>query len=473
MFLSAELMSFPLDMSMLAYGAGLAAAGTLLGSAFTPEHVACQDIDGVQKRIDELEKGTSRSLEESDELAGLYLTLAEHLEDHGADVQELIDLYAKAEDVLKNALAQGEDTELRRKLGTVYLQRGVLYNDCDEFEDAVESYELGAATFKPLDEAGDGEAKYDLAGVKLNLGVVYGELGEYEKSKAALDESFLLYRAVEKIGFTDTRHCMAQVSVQQGNILHLMGEELDKITDAYNRAMRLLVELIEDAGQLELERELANVLLDRCLATYENLLEKDFDSEIEKINKVGDVLIDIGRAIDLLEKQHSNGNEEARGDLFQALMSQVHVLVDIEKYTEAKKILDRGISDFHEFGDSENPFLASEFASAYDQRANCAALTDDKEQALSDFNEAVRIREAILQNEELDEDDKGVFIPQLAATYAASATYKASVGGDKDTARNELQHAIGLMDSLSPADDAEDRLEEIKSNLKMLLDSIK
>jgi tetratricopeptide (TPR) repeat protein len=408
MLFAPEFMSLPLDWNML-LGAGLAVGASGLASVFAHEHAEEVDLDAIQKRVAELEKSSTRTLEQNGELATLYATWASTLSDTVDDVEvewdQITSLFGKAETILKTALAQGEDKEIRHQLGNVYLEWAVAYNGNDDLPQAVVFYQQAIQTLKPLEDAGDGDAKYDIAGIKLNLGIAYRELGELEKAKASLDESFLTYRAVEKICADDTRFFMATVSIQQGNILHEMGEELDSVLDAYNRAMRLLVEVIEDQGETALERDLANVLLDRCMVTYEHWIDQKFESDAERESVINDVLLNISRGIELLEKQCLAGNKLARFDLFHGLALQGKVACDAEKYDESKKSLDRVINDFADLcaDDGDDVFLM-QMTMAYANRAVVHLVLGDKNASGQDCQKGSELIDKLLQSDSEDEE---------------------------------------------------------------------
>jgi len=405
MLFSPEIISLPFDWNVLLYGAGLAAGAAGLASVFTHEHSENVDIDAVKNRIAELEKSAARTLEQSDELAALYSTWALALFDEGAELNEITTLFGKAETILQAALAQGDDGETRRALGNVYLNWAVALNDYDDLHEAINYYQKGIEILKPLDESGDAEAKYDTAGMKLNLGIAYRQLGDYENAKKSLDESFLAYRAVEKIGVAETRVYMAKVSVQQGNILEDIGETLDKIVDAYNRAMRLYVEVIEDVGQIELERDLANVLLDRCVAVYEDFIDQKFESEEERHKKIAQVLLDISQGIELLEKQHREGNHLARYDLFHAITLQGKILSDESMYVEAQKSLDRAIGEFADLcEDEEDDVSLMQMAIAYTSRAIVHMGLGKVDLSEQDCVKGLELVEKLLQLDIEDED---------------------------------------------------------------------
>lgn len=427
------------------------------------------DMDNLKAQIAELEGVTEKSVEQVEQLAELYIVQAT-CKWQDADMSDsVVPCFDKAENVLKDALAKNEDAELRRKLGNVYLNRGVMCNDFDEIEPALEYYGKAIEAFKPLEDAGDGEAKFDIAGIRLNRGTVYHEIGEYEKAQVDYDESFMAFRAVEKISgdvdmdTVDTRYYMAKVSVAQGALLRDMGEPLDKIVDAYNRAMRLYVELI-DIGQLEHEQELANTLMDRCTATYEDYMSRDFGSDAERQEKFNELLVDVERGVEILERLDETGDEETRLDLFHALSTQGTMLLDLEKYEEAQKIFDRLIGEFEDFGTDVDPLLLNQYAAVFENRGVCHLNLDSTTDALVDFDEAIRIRESILSDEfELDDDAKAFFTPTLATNYANRANAYAEME-DVKKALEDGQKGLDLIRSLPDNDDFKE-IEQLFENL--------
>ena len=406
MLFSPEFISLPIDWNTFLYGTSLTAGAIGLASVFTHEHPAEEIDENVLKgRIAELEKSSARTLEQNAELADLYSAWATARYDDGEELDEIVQWFGKAETVLQGTLAQGDDIELRRQLGNVYLNWAVALNDYDDLRQAIGVYQKAIDTLKPLGDSGDGEAKYDIAGIKLNLGFIYHELGELGKAKTHLDESFLAYRAVEKIGaMFDTRYYMAKVSVQQGRVLHDLAEPLDSIVDAYNRAMRLYVEVIEDEKRTELERDLAAVLLDRCMAVYEDCLESEFASEEERDKKISEVSLDICRGVELLEKQYKEGNAEARFDLFHSLVLQGKVLCDISQFAEAQKTLDRAIDEFADLCDEEGDIFLMQMAMAYASRAVAQMGLGKKDLSRQDCQKGSEMINKLLQSDSNDEE---------------------------------------------------------------------
>jgi tetratricopeptide (TPR) repeat protein len=428
------------------------------------------DSETLKNRVAELEKNAARTIEQNEELAELYVLLATELLENDETLQEILDLFAKAETVLKTTLALGEDNEIRRQLGNVYLHQAVAYNDYGELEPALDAYGLAINTLKPLENKGDGEAKYDIAGICLNRGMIYQELGDFEKAKTDFDDSFTAFRAVEKISDLDTRFYMAKVSVSQGNLFRDMGEPLDKIVDAYNRAMRLFVELI-DIGQMEHERELASTLLLRCSATYRHYANKEIESETERLNKIGDVLVDVGRGIEILEKLAQNGNFENRFDLFLATKTKGTILLDINKHQEAYKIFDHLIRDFADFANEDDPDVLYVFAETYENRGIAQLNIGNIKESLADFDNAIEIKEKFLSKElGAEEYSRFNFLLTLAYSYANRANAHATLG-NSEQAKKDAQHGLDIVHSLK--EEQSEELEEIKELFESLLEQIK
>jgi tetratricopeptide (TPR) repeat protein len=419
------------------------------------------ELEVLRKKIADFEKSSGGSAE----LASLYVNAAIIQFEFGNDLDNVIADFNKAEKILKETLARSENTEIRLALGNVYLHRAVAFNDYDEYEDALKSYDAAIETLQPLDDAGDGEAKYDIAGIKLNRGTIKHEIGKLDEAKKDLDESFIAYRAVEKISNEDTRGFMAKVSVAQGHLFRDMNEPLNTVVETYNRAMRLYVELIDD-GEIDLERELANVLMDRCSAYYEEYKETEFESEEERIDKIGSVLVDVKRAVEILQRVADNGNEEAKVDLLYAVSQEGSILLDLEKYEEAKEVFNGIINDFAEFSDEFDPVLLNHFASAYESRGFCSLNLNDPKGALPDFDESIKICEKIQSPSfDLEDDERSLFLPTLATYYANRANCYAALG-QIDKARDDGKRGLEIVKSLKEeiGEDA-DELIEIFGNL--------
>ncbi len=434
------------------------------------ENCGCErpDVEKINGEIARLEGVRNRTIEQQEELSEQYVALAIALYDNGNDLNEILAAFGKSEAILQQTLAQGEDSEIRRKLGTVYLHMAVTYNDFDELEEAIGFYDKAIQALTPLDNQGDGEAKYDIAGIKLNRGAIFHELGDFDKANKDFDEAFTAFRAVEKISDLDTRFYMAKTSVSQGALYRDMGEPLDKITDAYNRAMRLLVELI-DLGQMEHEQELANTLMDRCTASYEAYMNQDFESEADRTGKFDDVILNVGRAIDILRKAvaGNEGNHAARTDLFNALCTQGAMYIDIDKYKESLPIFDDVIGNFADFAQETDPVVVNQYGAALENRGFAKMNLDELSDALADFNKAIECRQRIQSDSfELDDEERLIFLPALATSFANRANAQAALG-KTDLAKADCQRGLDLLKPL--AQDGDDEISEIEQMFNTLL----
>ncbi len=426
------------------------------------------DTEALKKSIEALEALSERSAVQTEQLAELYVVQAT-LDSDNADMDVVLAPLTKAAALLRQALAGMEDGELRRSLGNVFMHQAEVYNEFDEVHKALEFYDQAIATFKPLDEQGDGEAKYDIAGIRLNRGTIYHEIGEFDKAKADLNESFTAYRAVEKISDLDTRYYMAKVSVVQGDLFRDMDEPLEVVVDAYNRAMRLFVELI-DIGQTEHERDLANALLRRCMAIYEDAAGKDGQSDAERQSCCDNVLIDVGRAVDILNKLDGEDNMDAHYDLFDALVAQGALLLDIGRYDETVQVFDRAIEKFADLADAADPVTLNHYASAFENRGLSLLNLEKQAQAIADFDQAAQLRQKIVSDEfGLDDSSKAVFISALATTFANRANAHAD-NGDMDKALADGRQGLELMRSIANAGDDGAEFREIEKLFEEMIE---
>jgi tetratricopeptide (TPR) repeat protein len=338
-------------------------------------------------------------------------------------------------------------------------------------DEAIRCYTSAIETLTPLDNKGIGEVKYDIAGMKLNRGQIFHELGEFDKANKDYDEAFLAFRAVEKISDLDARFYMAKVSVAQGSLYRDMGEPLEKIVDAYNRAMRLFVELI-DIGQMEHEQELANVLMDRCNVTYESYMQEEFESDAVRTEKFDAVLLDVSRAIETLQKIAATGDPDARSDVFHAITTQGAMLLDLERFAEALAFFDQVIKDYADFEKETDPVLINQFAAAFENRGFALMNLDRAEEALAAFDRAIADRKRLQTAAfDLDDDDRQIFVPSLATAYANRAAAYAALK-KMDEAKADCRQGIQLLQPLKSSDNEDlEEIEEIETMLKSLLEA--
>lgn len=455
---------------------GMVLAGTKEGEeeekrseANHPE--AAMDAEEMRTLVKTLEGKNTRTLEENEELANLYASLAMVAFEEDEDLTDIVCLFGQAEEVLKNILKYGEDLEIRRHLGKVYQFLAEVYSDYEEFDAAIESYLKVIGILQPLEDDKDGEAMYDIAGIKQKRGEIYHEIGDFDKATTDLNEAFTAFRAVEKISDLDTRKNMGRVSILQGNLLRDMDEPLDKIVDAYNRAMRLFIELIE-AGQMQYERDLAEALMERCVTTFEEYT--GIESEEERTSKCGAVLVDVGHAIGILEKITWSEGMQHQIDLFDALSAKVSMLMELEEFSEAMAICDRILADFSDLVEDTDPVLLNQFAVVYESRGFCRMNIDETEAAIADFDESIRLSELLQSDDfDLDEQDRLMFQMPLATYYADRASAYADLG-DKEKAKEDCQHGLDLIQSIKEkiGDTPEDQEEfqEIEQMFKTLMD---
>jgi len=390
-------------------------------------------------------------------LADATLALAVQL--HQDDfLEDSMTMYGNAVDHFQLLQKESpQDKNIIRLIGLSYLSRAVTLNDLDEKEDAVKDYDNALAVLTPLVASGDGEAKYDVAGIKLNQGTIYHELGELDKAAKLLDESFMEFRALEKISTLDTRFYMGKVSVAIGNLLRDQEEPIEKIVDVYNRSMRLFVELI-DSGEMERELDLANVLIDKCMARYE-------------AGQGEDVLIDMQRGIDILEKlnkdDHQEKKEEAFFDLFSALLAYGNILLDLEKLNDAMSVLNELTERFKILEQIDDPVLFNEFAGLFERRGLCYFNLNKLDEAIADLSRGIDLKEKLWEDEwSLNDETLAHFAPSLVSTYCYRAAIYETLG-KKDLAMDDCKKAVNVLEPY------EEELGEDYQELQAQIDHIR
>ncbi len=366
------------------------------------------------------------------ELADAILALAVQLQQDDF-LDESATMYEDAIEHFK-ALAEEnpQDTDLTRLVGLSHLSHAVALNDLDEKEDAIEEYGKALTTLTPLATAGDGEAKYDIAGIKLNQGTIYHELGELDKADKLLDEAFMEFRALEKISELDTRFYMGKVSVAIGNLLRDQDAPIEKIVEMYNRAMRLFVELI-DAGEMAHELDLANVLIDKCMARFD-------------AGQGEAVLVDMQRAIEILEKLVKEENYEAYHDLFGAMMAYGDMLLNLDKFNDALSVLNETAQKYGEWEHADDPMLFNEFAGLFERRGLCFFNLQKPDEAIADLTKSVDLKEKLWEDEwSLEDDILAHFAPSLVSSYCNRAVVYDSLG-KKDQAMDDCKKAANVLE---------------------------
>ena len=383
-------------------------------------------IEELKAKLEAGDKSVRRTLADNYLALAALLQQDDYLEESVTIYEDSLELFGEL------AKENPDDAELARAIGAANLSRAIALNDSGEKEEALEGYNRAEKAISALAAAGDGEAKYDLAGIKLNRGTIYCDLGQYEESQKELDESFTEFRALEKISELDTRFFMAKVSVALGNLYREQEAPIEKIVDVHNRAMRLFVELI-DAGDTKYELDLANVLIDKCMARYE-------------ANEGEVVLVDMQRGIDIIEKCYNAGDEAAKFDLFTAMLTYGVILLDLEKYNDALSVFNEIVEKFKELEHVDEPMLLNEFAGLYDSRGMCLFNLGKVDEAIESLGKAIEIRESLWTDEwDLDDDLLAQFAPGLVSAYCNRASIYDSLG-KRDLAVDDCKKAMNVLE---------------------------
>ena len=405
-------------------------------------------IEELKSKYEEGDKSVLRSLADATLALAVQLQQDDYLEESESMYDEAIEHFKTLHK------DNPEDENLTRLVGLAYLSRAVALNDLDEKEDAVKDYDSALEVLASLADAGDGEAKYDIAGIKLNQGTIYHELGDLDKAAKLLDEAFMEFRALEKISELDTRFYMGKVSAAIGNLFRDQNAPIDKIVEVYNRAMRLYVELI-DAGDVQHELDLANVLIDKCMARYE-------------AGQGEEVLVDMQRGIEIFEKQVKEGSEEAFYDLFSALLAYGDMLLNLEKYSDALSVLSEISERFNVFEQVDDPTFFNEYAGLFERRGLCYFNLEKSDEAIADLSKCIELKEKLWEDEwSLEEDILAHFAPSLVSSYCNRAIVYESLG-KKDLAMDDCKKAANVLEPYQ--EDLGDDYQELRAQIEGIRD---
>lgn len=349
-------------------------------------------------------------------LANLYMELA--LEKQAAkDLNAATKAFSDAIGVLKEARASSASPEIAHLYAMAVMSWANVQHELGDLQAALAGYIEAAEALTSLESQGNGEAKFDLAGIRFDRGLVYHTFGDFEKASADFEASFLAFRALEKISdLNDTRLLMAKVSVAQGRLARDRGEPLETIEAFYNRAMRLLVELIE-GGSLTLEHDLAVALVERCIAQFDARLASGKPTP-ESASVLDPVLTDLQHAIDILERQSRAESPAVVNDLFCALFTRGTMLLDLGRYGESESVLAVILQRFSAIVQSTSPPTMSRVAGVYENLAMAVFQQTRYAAALGPLTQGVEIRERLLaEYADTLHDELVDYVCDLAMSY--------------------------------------------------------
>ncbi|MDR3109848.1 MAG: tetratricopeptide repeat protein [Planctomycetaceae bacterium] len=356
--------SFSIGFLALACAAALPVLGTLCkcghcdGGDEEDDSDDCDELSeayaDTENEIAVLAQNKSRTEEQSLELIGLYAKLAtQKIESY--EVDDAVSAYENAIGLL-TAMPDINNNDIKaRHLAELYVDVSRLLANLGDHDDALASLSKAKDALKDLVGRQDGDAMYEVAQIQYHRGCIYREVGDNGEAAKALDDAFIRYRALEKItDLSDTRYDMALVSLEQAFLMRETGQPIAKITDLYNRTMRLLVELI-DIGQLEHELLLAETLIDKCSATFDAYLndEVEFESEEKEKEEFDVVLKTVTQGLDIMRRlAQEKTNVEAQEAYLDSSQHYMEMLSQRGRDDEALKLCDEVINEF--FGDGSD-----------------------------------------------------------------------------------------------------------------------
>lgn len=280
------------------------------------------------------------------------------------DVVAAAQAFEDAAKMLRQLCTSEPSSDVIHLYGITVKSWAMLKHEQGDDKAALAGYSEAIDVLAPLEAQGDGEAKLDIASVRYQRGLIYHNLGELDKAAADFDASFAAFRVLEKISdVSDTRFSMAKVSEAQGNLARDCNELTSIIDDLYNRAMRLLIELIE-GGQVALEHDLAVVLINRCAVRFDSHIAAGASPQNADI--FDSILADTRQGIDILERLAISGDQRVVCDLFCAILTHGTMLIDLGHFDAAAAVLSPLLNRFLEVLASSDPAMMSRVASLHE-----------------------------------------------------------------------------------------------------------
>jgi tetratricopeptide (TPR) repeat protein len=486
MIVSADFIDYSFSFSVEFWAFACAAALPVLGTLCKCGHCGGDgdedDLDDdddltdvyaeTEESIAALAQNKSRTEDESLELIGLYEKLAtQKIECYEAD--DAVSAYENAIGLL-TAMPDINSNDIKaRHLAELYVDISKLQANLGEHDDALVSLSKAKDALKDLVARQDGDAMYEVAQIQYHRGCIYREIGDNGEAAKALDDAFIRYRALEKISdLSDTRYDMALVSLEQAFLMRETEQPIDKITDLYNRTMRLLVELI-DIGQLEHELLLAETLIDKCSATFDAYLKDEvkFDSTEKENEAYDEVLKTVTQGLDIiLRLAQDETNVDAQESYLDSSQRYMEMLSQRGRVDEALELGNKVINDF--FGDGSDIPSGAGF-----QYAMMLNTSGDLLRQAKRYDEAIKAFDAALDavNNEISDLDLEVMsqfgddmlapmhvIVQLESDKILTFNEK----GDKSAARKCFEEAKTLIEPFraiwqEQADEAVKKIEGV------------
>lgn len=326
------------------------------------------------KRIEELneklEKTSDRAAraELYEELVATLLRLAASAQESG-DESEAFDNYEKAFADYDAYLAAGGDSQdLLKKIAAGRLSYAVALYENGDNENADKEYVRARKENEELAQLGDREARVDMLGIDLNRASILFADGDRKNAFELLDETIAeLKKLVEDPDYLryEVPPCLAKAYLSKGWMLRstLDDDDLERpetveASEAYENAINVYRALVEDGGETQYRRELADALVE-SLSVKPQHSQEDLEDAAFRLKEAGDAY----------QKCVILGETDACVDFFEVSLERAKILMKLERNEGAFKLYDSIIDAFDNLEDSDELPILEGLAVAYQNRA--------------------------------------------------------------------------------------------------------
>ena len=354
-----------------------------------------ETIARVETLREKLENATDDRKEIAEELTTLQLGLAARSQEEG-DESAAFGYYEEAFEAYSDYVeAGGCSRDVLKKVAAGRLSYAVLLYESGDSEKADEEYLRAQSENEKLIEFGDREARVDYLGIDLNRASIIFARGDANAAFELLDKTIAeLKKLVADPDYNryEVPYCLAKAQMSKGLLLRsTLDDDLDRpeaaeAREAYEGAITTFRALVEDGGETQYRRELADALVE-SMAVNPIRSREDAEGAIALLKEAGDAY----RKCVIL------GESDACVDFFEASLERAKLLMSIDCDDAAFSLYDSIIEAFDNLADSDELPLLEGLATAYQNRAKLRK-GDGKDvfkKKLDDLNLAIELQTKI------------------------------------------------------------------------------
>ena len=326
-----------------------------------------ETIARVEELREKLENATDDRKEIAEELTTLQLGLAARSQEEG-DESAAFGYYEEAFEAYSDYVeAGGCSRDVLKKVAAGRLSYAVLLYESGDNEKADEEYLRAQSENEKLIEFGDREARVDNLGIDLNRASIIFARGDADAAFELLDKTIAeLKKLVADPDYNryEVPYCFAKAHMSKGLLLRsTFDDDLDcpeaaEAREAYEGAINAFRALVEDGGETQYRRELADALVE-SMAVNPIRSREDAEGAIARLKE----------ASDAYRKCVILGESDACVDFFEASLERARLLMSIDCDDAAFALYDSIIEAFDNLSDSDELPLLEGLATAYQNRA--------------------------------------------------------------------------------------------------------